>query len=149
MIGGDPQLLIQSDIGITNQIQCKTNLNQSGWVVLTNLAVAQSPYSFVDASTPPASMRFYRVAVAAPAGMALIPGGSFTMGNCMNTNEGGADEVPLHTLNVSAFYMDANLVSYALWRQVYQWAITNGYSFDNAGAKRRTIRCSFSTGMTV
>jgi len=138
IIGGNPQLLIQSEIGITNQIQCKTNLDQSGWAVVTNLVVAQSPYWYVDASSPPASMRFYRVAVAAPAGMALIPGGTFTMGNCMNTNEGGADELPLHTVNVSAFYMDTNLVSYALWQQVYQWAITNGYSFDNAGSGEAT-----------
>ncbi len=138
IIGGNPQLLIQSEIGITNQIQCNTNLDQSGWMVLTNLVVAQSPYGYVDASTRPASMRFYRVAVAAPAGMALIPGGSFAMGNCMNTNEGGADELPLHTVNVSAFYMDTNLVSYALWQQVYQWAITNGYSFDNVGSGEAT-----------
>jgi hypothetical protein len=84
IIGGNPQLLIQSEIGITNQIQCNTNLDQSGWMVLTNLVVAQSPYGYVDASTRPASMRFYRVAVAAPAGMALIPGGSFAMGNWMS-----------------------------------------------------------------
>jgi formylglycine-generating enzyme required for sulfatase activity len=134
--GGNPRLLIQSDVGITNQIQCKTNLNQSGWLELTNLVVAQSPYVYVDASTPPASMRFYRVGVAAPAGMALIPGGIFTMGNCMNTNEGSPDELPLHAVDVSPFYMDTNLVSYALWQQVYQWAITNGYSFDNAGSSQ-------------
>ena len=66
--------------------------------------------------------------------MALIPAGSFTMGNCMNTNEGGADELPLHTVNVSAFYMDTNLVSYTLWSNVYQWATNHGYSFDNAGS---------------
>ena len=138
VLDGNPQLTIQSDIGITNQIQYQTNLNQSGWLALTNLVVTQSPYGFVDAITPSASMRYYRVAVAAPAGMALIPGGSFTMGNCMNTNEGGADELPLHTVNVSAFYMDANLVSYTLWQQVYQWAITNGYSFDNAGSGEAT-----------
>ena len=114
MSGGRAQLLIQSDTGITNQIQCKTNLSQSGWMALTNLVVAQSPYRYVDASIPPASMRFYRVAVAAPTGMALIPGGLFTMGNCMSTNEGGADELPLHTVSVSSFYMETNLVSYTL-----------------------------------
>ena len=138
IMDGNPQLTIQSDVGVTNQVQFKTNLNQSGWVALTNLVVTQSPYSYIDGSAPPLSMRFYRVAVAAPANMALIPGGSFTMGNCMNTNEGGADELPLHTVNVSAFYMDTNVVSYALWQRVYQWAITNGYSFDNVGSGEAT-----------
>jgi len=69
-----------------------------------------------------------------PSGMALIPAGSFTMGNCMNTNEGSSSELPLHTVNVSAFYMDRYEVSKALWDDVYNWAITNGYSFDNSGS---------------
>ena len=56
----------------------------------------------------------------------------------MNTNEGGSDELPLHTATLSGFYMDTNLVSYTLWQQVYQWAITNGYSFDNAGSGEAT-----------
>jgi hypothetical protein len=34
---------------------------------------------------------------------------------------------------VSAFFLDANLVDLALWEQVYQWAGTNGYDFDDTG----------------
>ena len=63
MVGGYPQLSIQSNIGITNQIQWKTSLSQSNWVVLTNLLVAQSPYSFIDVSTATTSSRFYWVMV--------------------------------------------------------------------------------------
>ena len=37
---------------------------------------------------------------------------------------------PVHTVYVSAFYMDQYDVTYALWQQVYNWAITHGYSFD-------------------
>ena len=48
---------------------------------------------------------------AAPSGMALIPAGSFTMGNCMDPSEGYSDELPLHTVYVSAFYMDKYLVT--------------------------------------
>jgi formylglycine-generating enzyme required for sulfatase activity len=79
---------------------------------------------------------FYRVrgTNSVPPGMALIPAGSFTMGNCMDPGEGYSDELPLHTVNVSAFYMDSNLVSYALWTNVYQWATNHGYSFDCAGS---------------
>jgi formylglycine-generating enzyme required for sulfatase activity len=65
-----------------------------------------------------------------PSGMVLIPGGSFTMGNCMDPGEGYSDELPLHTNYVSAFYMDTNLVSYTLWTSVYNWAVTHGYSFE-------------------
>jgi len=85
---------------------------------------------------------FYRVrGVAAPTNappptnMVLIPASSFTMGD---TLDGELDAVPLHTVYVSAFYMDANLVSYALWQQVYQWAIGHSYSFDNAGSGKAT-----------
>jgi formylglycine-generating enzyme len=139
MVGATPRFGVHSDLGITNQIQCCTNLSQTNWVVLTNLLVAQSPYWFVDVAAPPASQRFYRVAALAvstppPGGMVLIPAGSFTMGNCMAYGEGYSYELPLHTVNVSAFYMDTNLVSYTLWTNVYQWATNHGYSFTNAGS---------------
>src|ERR1035437_5713616 len=75
-----------------------------------------------------------------PSGMVLIPGGSFTMGNCMDPGEGYPDELPLHTVNVSAFYMDTNVVSYTLWTNVYQWATNHGYSFDNAGLGKAASR---------
>ena len=67
-----------------------------------------------------------------PAGMALIPAGSFTMGDTFN--EGTGNELPLHTVYVSAFYVDQYDVTYSLWQQVYNWATNHGYSFDDAGA---------------
>jgi formylglycine-generating enzyme required for sulfatase activity len=70
--------------------------------------------------------------------MVLIPAGSFTMGNCMNPSEGYSDELPLHTNTLSAFYMDQYEVTEALWDEVYQWAITNGYSFENVGSGKAT-----------
>ena len=69
-----------------------------------------------------------------PSDMALIPAGGFTMGNCMDPNEGGSGELPLHTVYVSAFYMDRYDVTYSLWQQVYNWAVAHGYSFDYAGS---------------
>ena len=134
-----PRFTIQSDLGVTNQIQYCTNLNQTNWVVLTNLVVTESPYWFVDVGAPPAPRRFYRVLALGtnspvPPGMALIPAGSFTMGNCMDPGEGYPDELPLHTVYVSAFYMDKYLVTKSLWDTVYQWAIGHGYSFDDVGS---------------
>ena len=67
-----------------------------------------------------------------PAGMALIPAGSFTMGDTFS--EGLPNELPLHSVFVSAFYMDKYDVTHALWQQVYDWAVAHGYSFDNAGS---------------
>ncbi len=68
----------------------------------------------------------------APSGMVLIPAGSFQMGDALG--DGYSDERPLHTVQVSAFYMDKYLVTKALWDQVYQWATNHGYGFDHAGA---------------
>ena len=67
-----------------------------------------------------------------PANMALIPAGSFQMGDTFN--EGESNELPLHMVYVSTFYMDKYEVTKALWDEVYQWAIMNGYSFDNSGS---------------
>ena len=71
---------------------------------------------------------------AVPGGMALIPAGSFTMGDNL---DGSSYAVPLHTVYVSAFYMDKYDVTKAQWDSVYQWATNRPvevrYSFDNAG----------------
>ncbi len=133
IVGGTPQFSIQSDLGITNQIQYSTNLGQTNWTVLTNIPVAASPYLFLDAAAPPNSQQFYRVAALyqanspARTNMALIPAGSFTMGDSL---DGDSSALPLHTVYISAFYMDKYGVTKALWDDVYNWATNNGYSFD-------------------
>jgi ankyrin repeat protein/formylglycine-generating enzyme required for sulfatase activity len=67
----------------------------------------------------------------APAGMALIPAGAFTMGDSL---DGDHSALPLHTVYVSAFYMDVNLVSLNQWQLVYNWATNHGFGFVHAGA---------------
>jgi formylglycine-generating enzyme required for sulfatase activity len=66
-----------------------------------------------------------------PSGMAFIPAGSFTIGNSIGDSD-ITDANPAN-VNVSAFYMDENLVSSNQWQPVYDWATNNGYAFDNAG----------------
>jgi formylglycine-generating enzyme required for sulfatase activity len=76
-----------------------------------------------------------------PSGMALVPAGGFVMGNATNVLpavEGEADEQPQHTVSVSAFYMDKYEVTKAQWDEVYDWAVTNGYTFDNGGSGKAT-----------
>jgi sulfatase modifying factor 1 len=65
----------------------------------------------------------------APGGMALIPAGSFQMGD----NLDGESDAPVHSAYVSAFYMDKYDVTFSLWQQVYNWATNHGYSFNYAG----------------
>jgi formylglycine-generating enzyme len=137
MVGATPRFAVQSDLGVTNQIQCCTNLSQGWWLALTNLVVAERPYWFVDVAAPPSPQRFYRARVVGPTpdGMALIPAGSFPMGNCMDPGEGQSDELPLHTVYLSAFYMGTNLVTSNLWLTVTAWNGGNGYSYEtNAGS---------------
>lgn len=131
------RLSILSDVGLTNQIQTATNLAQKTWVTLTSLVVTQSPYSYVDSITPARPERFYRVlslepATSGPAGMVLIPAGSFQMGDTFY--EGEPYELPIHTVYVSSFYMDKCEVTKGLWDQVLAWHGGNGYSYDNPGS---------------
>jgi len=67
-----------------------------------------------------------------PAGMALVPAGAFTMGN--STGDGDMTNAIPIVIKVAAFCMDANLVSYGQWQEVYHWATNHGYGFDKAGA---------------
>jgi formylglycine-generating enzyme required for sulfatase activity len=56
--------------------------------------------------------------------MALIPAGSFAMGD---TLDGDSNASPV-TVNVSAFYMGKYEVTKALWDEVRNWALSNGYT---------------------
>jgi sulfatase modifying factor 1 len=88
--------------------------------------------SYVQIPTTTAVNTNQLVSFNPPAGMALIPAGSFTMGD---TLDAGANASPTNA-TVSAFYMDVNLVSYTQWQTVRGWAATNGYGFVNAGSGR-------------
>ena len=80
------------------------------------------------------SARFYRVSTIPPppTAFALIPAGTFTMGDQSSPLVGGVDETA-HTVTLSACYMGQTEVTYAQWQATYAWATTNGYAFDNAG----------------
>lgn len=65
-----------------------------------------------------------------PAGVALIPVGPFDMGSTAS-----APASPVHTVTLSAFYMDKFEVNKALWDGVKTYADANGYTFSaTAGA---------------
>ena len=124
---------LNGPVGGNYLIQFSSNL--INWSALTLCCIpAGGSVVLADSNTANWPDRFYRAVQAAqiPAGMAFIPGGYFTMGDTFN--EGGAAELPTHPVYLSGFYMDTNLVSYAFWQQVYQWATNHGYVFDNMGS---------------
>jgi sulfatase modifying factor 1 len=84
--------------------------------------------------TTTSSNAFYRMRIAVPTpptpDVSLIPAGNFLMGNQMDPNEGNVEELPVHAVNVSAFYMDKYEVTKALWDEVAAWAEANGYDIN-------------------
>ena len=69
------------------------------------------------------------------AGMVLIPAGSFEMGDSFGV--GYDDELPVHTVTVSAFSMDKYEVTKALWDEVATWAAANGYDIGPADGESK------------
>jgi formylglycine-generating enzyme required for sulfatase activity len=115
-------------------LQSTTNFLPAAWSNVTNVPVIVNGR---DTVTNPVSgtQQFYRLSLLAiPSGMALIPAGSFTMGD---TLDGERDAIPTN-VTVSAFYMDVNLVSYSQWQSVHDWATNNGYGFVHAGSGKAT-----------
>jgi formylglycine-generating enzyme required for sulfatase activity len=109
MLNPAPELTVNGTVSVTYTIEATTNLAlANGWVTLTNLVLPTSPWKYIDGASLGMAKRFYRAGLtgASPAGMVLIPAGSFVMGNCMDENEGWSEELPLHTVHVGAFYMD-------------------------------------------
>jgi formylglycine-generating enzyme required for sulfatase activity len=83
----------------------------TGWLALAALAIfnLQPSTALAQGTTPApkASTAATAASLAIPSGLALVPAGSFTMGD---TLDGEADAIPTN-VSVSAFYMDTNLVS--------------------------------------
>jgi len=69
-----------------------------------------------------------------PAGMVYIPAGVNSGTNPLAPGESYSSFYPAtYSLAVGAFYMDRYEVTKTHWDEVYEWALTNLYSFDNTG----------------
>ena len=87
-------------------------------------------------SPPPPATRLAAPTVTAgavPAGMALIPAGKFKMGDPFERE--ASDQVPVHTVHVSAFLIDRQKVTGTLWNEVRSWGQAHGYTDLSATAK--------------
>ena len=67
---------------------------------------------------------------ATPEAMERIPAGSYQMGDSFG--EGLRNELPVHTVFVSAFYVDLHEVTKGLWDEVASWAAAHGYDIGPA-----------------
>src|ERR1035437_9494419 len=138
-------ITVTGTVSAAYTIEATTNLAvTNGWVALTNVVLPSSPWVYFDYASPVMAKRFYRasalIVTNAPpdtnslSGMTLIPAGSFLMGDALGDNGQFIDELPLHTVYVSAFYLDKTEVTKAMWDEVKTWAVAHGYSFENAGS---------------
>jgi formylglycine-generating enzyme required for sulfatase activity len=116
-------------------LQSSTNLSSTNWVFATDALPATYGSQTAVTVTNTLAARFFRlilVSTTTADGMALIPAGSFTIGD---TLDGEYDAIPTNVY-VSAFYMDTNLVSLSQWQAIYSYATNHGYSFINAGTDK-------------
>jgi formylglycine-generating enzyme required for sulfatase activity len=60
-----------------------------------------------------------------------IPAGPFRMGDNLDQT---AYSLPVHTVDLNEFFIDRYETMYALWKEVHDWAMANGYEFDNPGS---------------
>ena len=125
--------------GVEYHLQTNSSLSAAGWGYFSSLTpswLTESNGLHRFEITPPVGQEntlFYRVVTpTVPEGMALIPAGSFQMGD--NLGGGWSGEVPVHTVYVSAFYMDKTEVTWAKWQEVRTWAAAHGYDIGSVGA---------------
>jgi formylglycine-generating enzyme len=122
--------------GTNGVLQSATSLVSANWLSATDAFPVNYGAQIAVSVTNVSSARFFRLSLVPPAadGMALIPAGSFTIGNPI----GDSDSTDANPTNVyvSAFYMDTNLVSLSQWLTVYSYATNHGYSFVNAGTDK-------------
>jgi len=75
---------------------------------------------------------FYRVVMTtneSPQGMVWVDDGTVDIGQ-INIAE------PVHSCFISGFWMDATEITIEEWRDVYEWAITNDYTFTHTGSAK-------------
>jgi sulfatase modifying factor 1 len=117
-------------------LQSTTNLASPNWVLVTDAVPVTVSNAVTITVTNTSPARFFRLYnTNPPAGMALIPAGSFTMGDNLHGDSDITDANPTN-VTVSAYYMDTNLVSLSQWQGVYSYATSHGYTFVNAGTDK-------------
>lgn len=77
-----------------------------------------------------------RVRPPPPEGFVLIPAGTYQRGDAKDEQWTMMEPSrPVHDVHVSSFYMAEVPVTYGEWKEVYDWALENGYTFDRLGQR--------------
>ena len=121
-----PELTIYGEIGSTNQIQSANAFgNTNVWVVVTNVVLTSSPYTFYDTISTPGVQRYYRALVqggtrpTAAAGYVWLPPGRFTMGSPASEVDRGSNEGPQTVVILAhGFYMGQHEVTQGEYQAV-------------------------------
>jgi formylglycine-generating enzyme required for sulfatase activity len=76
---------------------------------------------------------FYRldVSVNPPSGHVLVPAGTLSMGDSFN--EAYLGELPVHSVEVDACFIQAKETTKEQWDVVRDWALSHGYDFEGLG----------------
>lgn len=69
-----------------------------------------------------------------PAGMKLIPAGTYQMGDALG--DGESSDRPVHAVSVKSFYISETVITLSEWNNVKLWAEANGYTFTKQGTAK-------------
>ncbi len=132
---GNQALLFWPATATNYALQSATNLVSPDWESVTDAVLVTVNNAINATVTNLSSVTFFRLYNNnSPAGMALIPAGTFTIGNSIGDRDGAMASANPTNVTVSGYYMDVNLVNYSQWQSVYSYATSHGYGFVNAGA---------------
>ncbi len=109
------------------RIEWAPSLSNGRWLrSWQSLSDVESTSNGVMAARVPMFFRVVGMTNRSPAGMALVDAGTFLMGNPDTNAPSDADESPIHSVFISAFFIDKFEVSNERMRQVLQWAYDHG-----------------------
>jgi sulfatase modifying factor 1 len=140
--GGNVNLTVQPSVaGRSYQLQVSETMAAGSWQDLGAVRMGDgNDLVFSVPYVPSVRQRFYRLALVgvsnesmSPYGFTLIPAGSFLMGDQSNPLVGDFWELPVYTVQVSAFYIGKYEVTKEEWDAVRAWGLTNGYTDLAAG----------------
>ena len=118
--GGDPSAsspitVDMPAIGGHVEVTLQSSTDLQGWSATTPGTIAISP------------KEFYRVVAN---GFAEIAAGSFSMGDSEGDSGANSDELPVHTVTLSPYFIQLTEVTKAEWDDAAAWAALNGYDID-------------------
>lgn len=116
---------------ILDAAECWLALVVNGAEADTRTRILAVPYAMKareseDAQALAAGLEVLQAEVNLARDFALIPAGTFLMGDAFS--DGDADELPLHSVSVSAFYIGRTEVTKEKWEEVWAWGLDNGYT---------------------